>query len=143
MIERIQRIHSAIGKAGCYALACVQAADPGISSGDALDIIIYAISKKFIYFNPGNMADPENMRVDDAAALICLTRKEPLRAWTRRRELPGYKPRPGELVIERWVSATNNHFIVREGSMAWDPYGDSATVKNGKMESYRIFSRAV
>lgn len=142
MIEKIQRFHSAIGKAGCYALACVQAAYPNIKSGEALDIILDAIGKKYIYLNIENMADPENMRVDDAAALICLTRREPLQAWTRRRELPGYKPRPGELVIERWVSPTNNHFIVREGTRAWDPYGNSVTVKTGKLESYRIFARA-
>lgn len=141
MKEKIQRIHRAIGSAGCYALACVQAARPEMSAGQALDIIAEGISRKYIYLNLATMSDPENMRVDDAGALVCLARGEHPRSWVRHAAAPGYQPRPEELVIEKWAWGSKTHFIVRVGSVPWDPYGDSETVKNGKLESYRIFSR--
>ncbi len=142
MVEKIQKILAASGKSGCYALCLIQAARPEILPGAALDFIISAVAQGYIYLNVDNPSDGENMRVDYAAELVCLTRGDPIGTWKRRRELPGYKNRPGELVIERWVSGDKQHFIVREDSRAWDPYGNSETVRTGRLESFRIISRA-
>lgn len=47
-----------------------------------------------------------------------------------------------DIIIGRWYNPTTNfhHFVVmdRNNNVIWDSLGDSSTVKNGVIESYRL-----
>ena len=69
-------------------------------------------------------------------------------AWTATKEPPDYQTVRGEqeiLYFERKdTMQTWGHFVVGDGFgvVAYDPYGDSQTVRKGALAGKRIFRRA-
>lgn len=142
MIDRPQRAASAIGKTGCYFLSiCYLSGDRDINPLDA-----YAKA-----LGEGILA--EDCTVLDAGKL--LSRLSGMR-WTCLKAGAGhelsldYQLKAGEREILRYerpplpgdtASTDRAHFVVGDGQcrIAWDPYGDSLTVKNGHLASRRIF----
>jgi len=57
-----------------------------------------------------------------------------------------YKPEPEEVMIMRYelqgTGILYSHFVLcaSDGSVEYDPYGDSTTVRKGKAVSSRIFT---
>jgi hypothetical protein len=97
----------------------------------------------------------EDATVNDAGQLLSVLTSQ---GWTCHKAGPGhelpldYVCKPGEREILRYerpaelgdtASTDRAHFVTGDGKgvLIWDPYGDSRTVKVGKVVSKRIFRR--
>jgi hypothetical protein len=65
--------------------------------------------------------------------------------YNNRHDKANYHCSQFEIEILRYVNGLTNHFVAGNGNgeVAYDPWGDSMTVKNGYLESKRIFRRLV
>ena len=138
MSPGIQRWLKAAGDSACYALAIIESGHDSIQPGAAVDILMSACARGFVYYRPG---DPRSFFVDDPASLMGMAAGG---LWTVRKEYNlKYQPKPGEKVIKYYEwdkgnGAIQGHFVTD----IFDPWGDSQTVKNGKLKSLRVFARA-
>ncbi|MBL8965402.1 MAG: DUF261 family protein [Spirochaetaceae bacterium] len=127
-----QRIAEAIGKEGCYFLSLLRLAETEL--GDHIDLLD-AYGRAI-----GAGAMREDCYILDGGAILETYLPG---AWAVTHESADYKPKPGELEILRYDLAGASHFVVGDGSgrVAFDPYGDSRTVREGRLVSKRIARR--
>ena len=130
-----QRQMSTIGKSGCYFLAMVRAAEDLVGHRiDAVEVYETVTTHKFM--------DTDCYVTDAAAVMNVLTGKH----WAVRHDKVNYKPANGEIMIMRYerqgTGVLFSHFVLcnADGTINYDPYGDSITVRDGKAVSSRIFT---
>jgi len=125
-----QRAATNIGVSGCYWLSIINA-----SKIDCDIIKFYARCVYNKWINDDCFVNAPDEIMQD---LTC-------KAWNVTKESANYKCRPGEIEILRFervnTGATLAHFVVGDGlgNVAYDPLGDSGTVKYGTLASKRIF----
>lgn len=140
-MRAVQKDLEAIGDTGCYFLSIVEAAN----RFSKVEVDIYKTYKTSIAH--GWMED--NCYVKDPAKIMCLlTGKQ----WSVTKEDKLYKAAPGEVVILRYERTVTRamkqevmgHFVLSasDGSIAYDPYGSSETVRSGRLISKRVFRLA-
>ena len=135
MIEARQRVMSAVGRYGCYFLSIVRAAEKITNSRiDAVKIYCDATQAKFMD------ADCYVVQPDRVLEMMTGIR------WNVRHDSVKYKPLEEEVMIMRYevtrTGVTYSHFVLcaHDGSVEYDPYGNSSTVRDGKPVSSRVFS---
>ena len=135
MNEPRQRVMSTVGRYGCYFLSIVRAAEKITNSRiDAVKIYCDATQAKFM--------DADCYVVQPDRVLEMMTEIR----WNVRHDSMTYKPREEEVMIMRYevvrTGVTYSHFVLcsSDGSVEYDPYGNSSTVKDGKAVSSRVFS---
>lgn len=131
-MEARQKVMEIIGREGCYFLCLVRIAEEITGSRiDAIAVYLFAVARKFM--------DQTCYLVDPCKILEHMTGQK----WTVTKEDRTYKAQPGEKEVLRYERTegrtTNAHFVLPD----YDPYGDSATLRNGRMVSKRIFRRAI
>lgn len=148
MIEWPQKAALQIGKTGCYKLSIDFLAGE-INRGEVDVLATWAIGRR-----AGCLG--EDATVLDAGKLLTVLTGV---GWECIKAGPGhplpleYQCKLGEREILRYErpeelgdngSTDRAHFVVGDGKgrIYWDPYGDSHTVKVGKVVSKRIFRRA-
>lgn len=129
MKEPRQLIFEIVGDKGCYMFCIADIAEEVTRERVDVSLVYVQGTKQGLVH--------KNCLVNDAAGLLkMLTGRE----WVKRYEGPGYVRQPGEFEVQKWVrkdgSGRVEHFI-REG---YDPYGDSRTVREGWLDSKRIFT---
>lgn len=131
-----QKWFHVIGETGCYFLSILHAAERITGQYiDAFAAFMMAISKAMVR---------DDCFVTDPAGLLGYLTGEP---WAVTKEAAGYQCRGGEVEILRYewqeVGELHGHFVVGNclGEIEYDPYGESQTVKNGKLVSKRVFRR--
>lgn len=137
-MRAIQRDYERIGAEGCYLLSLIKAGERLAGRYiDAYEIYIRAHAAGAI---------DESCYVYDPAAVMALMMGG---RWAVEKQTADYRPRPGEIVVlryereERSPSGTKTyaHFVLatQDGlAVAFDPYGDSRTVREGKLISKRV-----
>ena len=152
MNQDMQRVAAAIGKSGCYFLSLFQ-----------LSEIIGAVPadpfRLFRAFELRKWVDSSCFMLDPAAIMSYLTsQKWQVRKAGPEHELPlDYMLGYGEYEILRFErplapneskTADTAHFVVGTGigpldqsRVLWDPWVGSATVRDGRLASRRIFGR--
>ena len=131
MKEPRQRVMSEVGEEGCYLLCIVDIAEEVLKERiDAVVAYLDGIERGFVQ---------ENCLMTNAAGFLeMLTGVK----WEKRYESATYVKKDGEFEVQKWQRksgvGTVDHFK-REN---YDPYGDSRTVREGFLESKRIFARA-
>lgn len=136
-MEPRQKVMEALGKTGCYFLSIIHLAEALTKERiDAVEQFLLALAQGFV--------KQDCFVVDPGAILSELTGVR----WGMKKETAEYLPGSAELEILRFerqdVGVLVGHFVVGDGkgAVAWDPYGDSRTVREGKLISKRIFYRA-
>jgi hypothetical protein len=138
MVSQPQRVAASIGESGCYFLSILYFAEALTRQAvDALVAYQSALDAGYI--------DSECFVKDPAKLMQMLTGSR----WMVRKAGPGhelpldYALKAGELEILRYERRGNAHFVVGSGrgTVAFDPYGVSATVMSGQMVSRRIFTK--
>lgn len=131
-----QKIAETVGASGCYFLSLLRLAEARMGIPiDVLKAYDLAVSR--------DLMRPD-CYVTDPGALLELFIPG---AWAIRHEGADYKAGPEELEILRYELAltgeTKSHFVVGDGSgrVAFDPYGESRTVREGRLVSKRIARR--
>jgi len=129
MKEGMQDLLLAAGKTACYVLCIIRISEQvNGKDSDVVRDIQRLIDAKLVTYEKGN-----NFYVADAGAcLTLLTGKK----YKVREEAPGYKAKPGEHLIERWVLGKGLHFQMSD----WRPMMVSNTVNTGKLQSYRVLA---
>lgn len=123
-----------IGEAGCYFLSILHCF---ASPGQALAEYWHAIDQGWL---------DDDCLVKEAGGLASNLFGKPVEC---RKEAKDYATKPGEVEILRFevekTGATYSHFVVGDGAgnVAWDPWPNSLTVKNGKLAGKRIFAPKV
>jgi hypothetical protein len=143
MRQGVQTLLAELGEAACLALCICELGKPGISEGEALENILEAIRRGWIDYDEQNRNNPDNCFVKQRDELMELVTGQ--KGWTSTTEAPGYQPKPGERCIECWMwvehtrgsTTKHQHFRLND----WDPYHDPLTVKNGYLQSLRVFRR--
>jgi hypothetical protein len=137
MNEPRQKLMEILGADGCYILCIVHLGEQQTRERvDAIPVFLDALEKVHVM---------RNCLVLEAAAILS---DIPGVKWSKRTEGADYEVKPDELAIDRWERTTGSgtvvHFVVSDGKggVAYDPYGDSRTVREGTLVSKRIFSRA-
>jgi hypothetical protein len=133
MITAVQVAHYIIGKWGCYLLCLEDIAKEVGCHGNVVDT--------FLKLNLLGIIRDDCYLNDPAAVLSQLTGM----GWSVRKEGADYQKTSDEFEVQRWEweedkvtgKVFNSHFV----RLGFDPYGESFTVKNGKMVSKRIFRR--
>jgi hypothetical protein len=132
-----QKIFNTLGATGCYFFSLLHAAEKITGQYiDAFGAFLMAGLKGWIK-DDCFVTDPDEI-------LSWFTGK----TWTMTKEGPDYACTDLEVEILRyeWQETTtlHGHFVCgdRAGGIEYDPYGDSLTVKNGKLASKRIFRKA-
>ncbi len=135
-MRSVQKDFEKIGDEGCYFLSMHYAAEKLTAHYiDPYEIYLKAIALHYM---------GDDCYVTDPAALMQLMTSA---KWSVSKELKSYQPTPGEIEILRFerVEATKTwaHFVIGDscGSVEYDPYGSSATVRSGALVSKRIFRR--
>jgi hypothetical protein len=127
---------STVGRYGCYFLSIVRAAEK--ITGHRIDAVQV--------YNDATLArwmDADCFVVQPDRILGMMTGQK----WTIRHDAVTYRPKDGEVMIMRYESQKTgilySHFVLcgPDGSIEYDPYGDSSTVRDGKAVSSRVFSR--
>ena len=135
-MEPRQKLMETLGKTGCYFLSIVHLAE------NVTKERIDAIEAFLIAFSSGNVQQDCFV----VAPGTILSQLSGVR-WGMRKEDKAYPTKPGELEILRFerkdVGAVVGHFVVGDGSggVAWDPFGESRTVRDGVLISKRVFYR--
>lgn len=132
-----QAIAKKIGDEGCYFLSLVYIAEQEIKKSiDIIDLYNTCVAKGWM--------KEDCYILDPAAILSYLIGKK-----TMFFKVDGTKftPTKFERVISRYENNARgklySHFVVGcNGKVIYDPLGESNTVKNGKLVSYRVFSFA-
>lgn len=123
MKEGIQKTLEKIGKYGCGFLCVCHAM--GVQESELLTIFRLCVKNNYI---------DEDCYVNDWAALATYLSPTGQRY---RVEKSNLKDRKAAFYIEYWYNPKTKlrHFKLKD----WDPLGDSLTVKEGMIESYRNF----
>jgi hypothetical protein len=129
-MEARQRIMERIGKDGCYFLCLVRLAEEIIGDRiDAIDVYLFAVDRQWM--------DQDCFMVQPNRVLEHMTGVR----WSVRKQDKTYQTQPGEKEVLRYERTqgrvTYAHFVLPD----YDPYGDSLTVRNGRLVSKRIFAR--
>ena len=144
MREGVQTLLAELGEGACLALCICELGKPGLTEAEALSLILEGIRRRYIEYDENNRNNPDNCYVADRDGLMNLVTGE--QGWRSTREKPGYTIKPGEKVIEAWEwlerlkgkCIAHQHFRLA----TWDPIKNSQTVKNGALQSLRVFRRA-
>jgi hypothetical protein len=134
MIDRIQRLAAALGATGCYFLCLVYLGERESGAPvDALHAFRAALLARYVR---------EDCYVDYPERILEMIAGG---GWSVEKRPADVPTAPGELEILRYDNAGASHFVVGDGSggIAFDPYGDSRTVREGKLASKRIFTRTI
>jgi hypothetical protein len=129
-MESRQKVMETIGREGCYFLCLVRIAEEITGTRiDAIPVYLHSIDRQWM--------DKDCYLVQPHRILEHMTGTR----WSVRKQDKIYQPEPGEkevLRYERTVGrVTHAHFVLPD----YDPYGDSLTVRNGRLVSKRIFAR--
>jgi len=136
LVRYVQKDFEKIAAEGCYFLSMLRAAEEVIGSYiDPYGTYLKAIALHYM---------GDDCYVTDPAALMeLMTGKK----WAIYKEGKSYQPLKGDIEILRFerveTSKTWAHFVLGDGAgaVAYDPYGDSKTVRSGALVSKRIFRR--
>lgn len=136
MTEPRQRVMSTVGRYGCYFLSIVRAAEK--IAGHRIDAV-----QVYNDATLARMMDADCFVVQPERIMEMMTGQK----WTVKHDAKTYRPKDGEVMIMRYESQKTgilySHFVLcaPDGSIEYDPYGDSSTVRDGKAVSSRVFSR--
>ena len=125
-----QKYMENLGKWGCYFLCIVRLAE--LITGKSIDAV-----REYSHCTQARWMRWDCYITKPEEIMYYLTGVK----WTVRHEPASYFPTNGELVIQRWgwrppmANEEKGHFVLAD----YDPYGDSETVKNGSLVSYRVF----
>jgi len=137
-MRAIQRDYERIGAEGCYLLSLIKAGERLTGRYiDAYEIYIRAHAVGAIN---------EKCYVYDPAAIMALMLGG---RWAVEKQTADYRSRPGEIVVLRYEreerikdkTEVYSHFVLatQDGiDVAVDPYGDSRTVREGRLVSKRV-----
>lgn len=137
MIKGMQKILLELGNYGCYFLSIVEAAERRSGKEYSILPIFLEMKKKGFIGKDSYIFFPDKI-------LSALTGK----SYTIRHERKDYKPKAGEIEILRYEwrgeGGVSAHFVLGDGNgcVAYDPLDGANTVKNGTVESKRIFTPA-
>jgi len=136
MSRFVQKDFEKIAAEGCYFLSMHHAAEELTARYiDPYEVYLKAIALHYM---------GEDCYVTDPAALMQLMTSV---KWAVYKEGKSYQPLTGDVEILRFerveTSKTWAHFVLGDGTgaVAYDPYGDSKTVRSGGLVSKRIFRR--
>lgn len=130
MKEPRQRVMEEIGKEGCYVLALVDIAE------EVMDRRIDAVVAYLYGVENGHLR--ENCLVKNGAGFLKMLTGFP---WTKRYEGAAYQAKLGEYVVEKWKRKSGSGTVEHFRRPCYDPYGDSKTVREGWLDSKRIYVR--
>jgi hypothetical protein len=143
MRQGVQTLLAELGEAACLALCICELGKPGLSEGDAVDLIRRAIDLGYIDYDEKDRSNPNNCCVRNRDAFMDMVSGQ--RGWKSTKEGPGYTARPGEKLIEcwSWNETTDGKVIAHQHFRlpGWDPIIEARTVRYGHLESYRVFRR--
>lgn len=124
-MTNIQKKCEQIGKSGCYFLTLLTSV--GVSDQYVIKYYDIAVNNK-IMDSDCYIIDPEEL-----LRLVTGRKYKVVKSDTL-----DYK---ADIIIAKWKTATHEHFVLmnKENVVIYDPYGDSNTVKNGYIDSYRLF----
>lgn len=141
MLRYPESVLKSFGNYSCYFLSIMKLAEDFTGSNfDIFTIITICSShygangKPWITFNWDNPNDKANFDVNHPDKVFELLTGI---KWSVTKEPVTYKPKHGELVVECWKNGNTTHFRLKD----WDPIKDSITVKEGKLDSFRVFRR--
>lgn len=122
----IQKALENIGKEGCYFLCLLRAAD--VSESEIFGIYEECLEKGFI---------ESDCYVNDPIAVLRLfgISVDRVLKVDANQQIVGNP----KLVIVCYENGRHRHFVMKTKVGIWDPLGDSETVKNGHVHSYRVF----
>ena len=132
----VQNDFAAIGKDGCYFLSIVAAAEREL--GKALDV--YAAYKALL----ARKLIEEDCYINDPAGIMAYLCGGTW-AWLKKDDT--YQQKPGEVVILRFARNEGMteiaHFVLAgsDGTVEYDPWRNSLTVRSGKLVSKRVIRR--
>lgn len=143
MRQGVQTLLAELGEAACLALCICELGKPGLSEGEAVDLIRRAIDLGYIDCDEKDRSNPNNCCVRNRDAFMDMVSGQA--GWKSTKEGPGYKARPGEKLIEcwSWNETTDSKVIAHQHFRlpGWDPIIEARTVRYGHLESYRVFRR--
>ena len=135
MVKGLQKTLLELGNYGCYFLSLVEAAERDTGRDYPILSTFLDMKKRGFIGNECYIIFPEKI-------LSMLTGKD----YTVRRESKDYKSKAGEIEILRYEwrgeGGVSAHFVLGDGNgrVAYDPLDGANTVKNGTVESKRIFT---
>ena len=144
MRQGVQTLLAELGEAACLALCICELGTPGLPESEAVGLILEGIRRGYILYDENDRQNPNNFFVQDRDGFMEMVTGQA--TWRSTRESPGYKPKPGEKLIECWKwdetlagkIISHQHFRLPN----WDPIKEARTVRFGQLESCRVFRKA-
>ena len=132
-LKKVSEVAKQIYDYGCYFMSLLHVSKAPYSELTSLDELL----KYYDTFISKGSLGPDCYVQDSCAILQYLTVKK----YTVRKDV--VLDPSANIVIGRWYNPATNfhHFVVmdRDNTVVWDSLVDSSTVKNGNIESYRLF----
>ena len=135
-LEPRQKVMETLGKTGCYFLSIIHLAEYCTKERiDAIEAFLISLSADNVK-QDCFVVRPHSILSDFSGV-----------KWGMKKTVAEYTCAPEELEILRYerqdVGALVGHFVVGDGKggVSYDPYGDSRTVREGKLISKRVFYR--
>ena len=130
--DGVQDFFAAVGAEGCYALTLCKIAELATRAEGNTGAAFLGIERGV----KAGYIKPDMTVLDGAAFLKLLTGKE----WTKEWKDAGYVPKEGDWLAAEWFNGKTGktHFTL-EYPVKWNSLGDSVTVKEGAIRSYRVY----
>lgn len=106
---------------------------------DEIECLKAGIKENFIKFDTSFYSNPDNFYVKDAGGFLSYLTKLPFKC---EKVYPqDYIPKQGEYAVELWSmdGGVTGHFAIT--SMGFNSLQTSLNVEQGKIHSYRVFTR--
>jgi hypothetical protein len=136
ILQRDPRLRQEIQEYGCYYMSILFLVNKYTNFPFSAELI----NDLYHVFNKAGWMDQECTILNPNAIFGHL--KMDVR-YTDRHEIPVRRAMHNEVEILRFTSPHGSHFVVGDGNgnVAYDPYGVSKAVRDGRVESKRIFRR--
>jgi len=136
ILQRDTRLRQEIQEYGCYLMSIFYLVNKYTNFPFSAEII----NDLYHTFNKKNWIDSECTILNPNAIFGFLEMDV---KYTNRHEPPERMTRKNEVEILRFESSYGAHFVVGDGDghVAYDPWGISRAVRQGRIESKRIFRR--
>lgn len=136
ILQRDIRLRQEINEWGCYLMSIFFLVNKYTNRELSTELIneLYHVFQKYNWMDEGcTIHDPNSI-----FAYLGLDVQ-----YTDRHEPPGRKTQDNEIEILKFTSSHGDHFVVGDGNgnVAYDPWGISRAVRQGHIESKRIFRR--
>jgi hypothetical protein len=139
----IQTFLQEAGEAACYALSIIKIAEEARGTElPCVESLLRGVDRGYIAYNWTDPTDNDNFYVRDPAGFLSdLTGRDcTVRVIDLPHEVAAWRPADNEYTVQCWQREKTGYVVTHFRRPTWDSLLSSATVRQGRLVSLRVFT---